>query len=155
MTGLVILTALIFFMCAQTVIVTESSPKQAGTDGAGRKQLLRKAFVMTVNSGQENEYKNRHQPVWPELETMLREHGVRTYTIFLLPQTRQLFAYVEFDSVEQWNAVSQTEVCKKWWVHMKDIMPSNSDNSPVSIELKEVFHLDGPAPLKDPKKLEK
>jgi L-rhamnose mutarotase len=117
----------------------------------GRKHLVRKAFVMTVNAGQENEYEKRHQAVWPELEAVLREHGVKTYTIFLLPGTRQLFAYVEFDSAEQWNAVSKNEICKKWWAHMKDIMPSNPDNSPVSLELKEVFHLDGSALPRDRK----
>ncbi len=63
----------------------------------------------------------------------------------MLPETRQLFAYVEFDGLEQWNAVAQTDVCKKWWAHMKDVMPTNPDNSPVSLELDEVFHIEGPA----------
>jgi len=101
---------------------------------------------MEVNAGQEKEYETRHQTVWPELEVMLKEHGVRTYSIFLLQETRQLFAYVEFDSVEQWNLVAKTEVCQRWWAHMKDIMPSNLDDSPVAADLREVFHLDGTAP---------
>ena len=36
----------------------------------------------------------------------------------------------------------ETEICKKWWKYMADIMETNSDNSPVTIELKEMFHLD-------------
>jgi L-rhamnose mutarotase len=48
---------------------------------------------------------------------------------------------VEIESVEQWNSIAQTEICRKWWRHMRDIMPSNPDNSPISLELEEVFHL--------------
>ena len=137
------LAALLLLMYAQIAISSEKPSTKSGSEDIGRKHLLRKAFVMTVNAGQENEYEKRHRAVWPELEAMLREHGVRTYTIFLLQQTRQLFAYVEFDSVEQWNLVAKTEVCQRWWAHMKDIMPSNFDNSPTAMELREVFHLDG------------
>ena len=45
-------------------------------------------------------------------------------------------------SVEaRWDAVSQTEICQKWWASMRDLMPSNPDNSPESRDLREVFHL--------------
>ncbi len=104
--------------------------------------MIRKAFVMSVLPGCENEYRSRHSPIWPDLEETLRSHGVKNYSIFLHPNTLQLFAYVEFESESQWMAISQTEVCKKWWDHMKEIMPTNSDNSPVVESLDEVFHFD-------------
>ncbi len=104
--------------------------------------MIRKAFVMSVNPGHEAEYERRHRPIWPELEAVLKQHGVRNYSIFLHPETRQLFAYAEIESEEQWAAIAQTPVCKKWWAHMKDLMPSNPDHSPVSQPLKEVFHID-------------
>lgn len=110
---------------------------------------IRKAFVMSANAGQEAEYERRHRRIWPELEAILKQHGVRTYSIFLLPETRQLFAYVEYDCEEQWNAVAETSICQKWWSYMKDIMPSNPDNSPVSSQLKEVFHLDDKGQCQD------
>ncbi len=103
--------------------------------------MKRKAFVMSLNAGAEEEYERRHRPIWPELERTLLEHGVRTYSIFLLRATRQLFAYVEFESETQWQAIAQTEVCQRWWRHMRELMPSNADNSPVSMELREVFHI--------------
>jgi L-rhamnose mutarotase len=109
---------------------------------ATKKQPVRKAFVMTVDAGQEAEYQRRHTPIWPELEATLKKHGVVTYTIFLLPETRQLFGYVEFEDQAQWDAVAKTAVCQRWWKHMKEIMPSNPDNSPISTELKEVFHIE-------------
>lgn len=104
--------------------------------------MIRKAFVMSVNPGQEEEYERRHNPVWPEVAALLKEHGVRNYSIFLHPETRQLFAYAEIEDEARWNAVAQTAVCKKWWARMKDIMPSNPDNSPVASGLREVFHMD-------------
>lgn len=130
------------FICAAMVVVADPTLTRSPRKESRQDHLIRKAFVMTVNSGQEEEYARRHRPIWPELEATLRAHGVKSYTIFLLPETRQLFAYVEFDGVEQWNAVAQTNVCRKWWAHMKDVMPTNPDNSPVSVELNEVFHIE-------------
>ena len=106
--------------------------------------MIRKAFVMSVNEGCEAEYLRRHQPIWPDLEAAFFEHGVQTYSIFLHPQTRQLFAYVEFQNEAQWAAIARTEVCRRWWAHMSELMPSNPDNSPVTAELPEIFHIENP-----------
>jgi len=103
---------------------------------------LRKAFVLAVHEGFEQEYEARHNPIWPELEAVLKEHGVLNYSIFLHPETRQLFGYVEVEDETRWNAIARTEVCQKWWRHMAPIMPSNADQSPVSTPLREVFHLE-------------
>ena len=107
------------------------------------KGTIRKAFIMRVNPGQEREYERRHRPIWPEMEEALIRSGVRTYSIFLDPDTHQLFAYVEFENEEQWKAVSRTAACQGWWKYMRDIMPSNTDNSPISKEMREVFHIEG------------
>ena len=104
--------------------------------------MIRKAFVMSVNAGSEKEYRRRHSPIWPELEATLKQHGVHNYSIFLLPATRQLFAYVEVEDEARWNAIAQTPACRKWWKYMGDVMPSNPDGSPVAHDLREVFHLD-------------
>lgn len=104
--------------------------------------MIRKAFVMSVHAGREMEYEQRHNPIWPELEQTLKKHGVHNYSIFLLPETRQLFAYVEIEDEARWNAIAQTDICKRWWASMKPLMPSNPDNSPVGTELREVFHID-------------
>jgi L-rhamnose mutarotase len=104
--------------------------------------MIRKAFVMSVNPDKHAEYEKRHNPVWPEMQQVLREHGVHNYSIFLHPQTNQLFGYVEIEDQAKWDAIAQTPVCRKWWKHMKDVMPSNPDNSPKSVDIGEVFHLD-------------
>jgi L-rhamnose mutarotase len=104
--------------------------------------MIRKAFRMSVHPGQHAEYERRHNPIWKELEETLLAHGVHTYSIYLDEQSSDLFAYVEFESDERWQAISQTGICQRWWKHMREIMPSHSDHSPVSSELKEVFHLE-------------
>ena len=104
--------------------------------------MIRKAFVMSVHPGLEAEYRRRHSPIWPELEEVLKGHGVANYSIFLNPETRQLFGYAEIEDEAQWAAIAQTEVCRRWWAHMREMMPSNPDNSPVATGLDEVFHLD-------------
>ena len=104
--------------------------------------MIRKAFVMSVNPGQEKEYEARHSPIWPELEATLKSHGVHNYSIFLNSETRQLFACVEIEDEARWNAIAATPICRRWWKHMKEIMPSNPDNSPVALELRQVFHMD-------------
>lgn len=104
--------------------------------------MVRKGFRMSVDAGAEAEYAQRHQPIWQELEAALLDHGVVTYSIFLDPDTRDLFGYVEVESEERWAAIASTDVCRRWWRHMRDLMPSNADDSPVSRNLREVFHLE-------------
>jgi L-rhamnose mutarotase len=104
--------------------------------------MIRKAFVMSVHPGREAEYERRHRPIWPELEATLKKHGVHNYSIFLHPDTRQLFAYVEIEDEARWAAIAQTEVCRRWWQYMDPLMPGNPDHSPVARDLCEVFHID-------------
>ena len=50
---------------------------------------IRKAFVMSVQPGAEEECEKRHNPIWPGLEKVLKDHGVSNYSIFLHPETRR------------------------------------------------------------------
>jgi L-rhamnose mutarotase len=103
--------------------------------------VIRKAFVMRLRAGQLDEYRRRHNPIWPELAAVLKAHGVRNYSIHLHPQTLQLFGCAEIESDERWTAIAQTPVCRKWWTHMRELMDTNVDDSPVSVALEEVFFL--------------
>lgn len=97
---------------------------------------------MSVDADSHEEYEHRHKPIWDDLRAILKHHGVSNYSIFLDPETSQLFGYAEIESEELWATISDTDECKRWWAFMKDIMPTNADNSPVSIDMHEVFHLD-------------
>lgn len=104
--------------------------------------MIRKAFRMQVYPEYQDEYQRRHSPIWKQLHQTLKDHGVHNYSIFLDKETSQLFGYVEIEDPKRWDAIAQTGICQKWWAYMKDIMPSNPDNSPQSRELTEVFHID-------------
>ncbi|MEO6001995.1 MAG: L-rhamnose mutarotase [Opitutus sp.] len=104
--------------------------------------MIRKAFLLHVNSGAEQEYARRHQPIWDELAATLKAHGAHNYSIFLESNTRQLFGYVEIEDEVRWAAIAKTEVCVRWWRFMSDIMPCNPDCSPLAGGLDEVFHLE-------------
>ncbi len=69
--------------------------------------MIRKAFRMSVNEGQESEYERRHNPIWQELTDALTTHGVTSYSIFIDPITRDLFAYAEIESEERWKAIAE------------------------------------------------
>ena len=97
---------------------------------------------MLINVDAEEEYATRHQPIWPALQEVLKNHGVHNYSIFLHKETQQLFAYVEIESEEQWSAIAATPACQQWWNHMADLMPHNPDGSPITTAVTEVFHLD-------------
>ncbi|SFU18611.1 L-rhamnose mutarotase [Kosakonia arachidis] len=103
--------------------------------------MIRKAFVMQVNPEAHEEYARRHNPIWPELEAALKEGGAHHYAIYLDKARHLLFATVEIESEERGNAIASTEICQRWWKYIRDVIPANPDNSPVSTELKEVFHL--------------
>lgn len=102
----------------------------------------RLAFKMKLRNGQEAEYKKRHDELWPELKLLLRETGVSDYSIFLDESTGDLLGVLKVQDPILMDKLPLHPVMQKWWDFMKDIMDSNSDNSPVSISLKEVFHLD-------------
>jgi len=103
--------------------------------------MIRKAFLMQLKAGVQDEYKKRHSPIWPRLERVLKDHGVCNYSIFLHGE-ESLFAYAEIESEELWSRIANTPECKEWWLHMKDLMLTNDDNSPVATEMTEMFHLD-------------
>ncbi|MEB5971243.1 L-rhamnose mutarotase [Pantoea dispersa] len=103
--------------------------------------MLRKAFVMQVYAHCHAEYQRRHTPIWPELERTLKAHGAHNYAIWLDAERNLLFASVEVESEARWQAVAKTEVCQRWWASMRDLMPANPDNSPVSTALQPMFFL--------------
>lgn len=102
---------------------------------------IRKAFLFQIKPGAAEEYARRHNPIWPELEATLREHGVSNYSIHLNAETNELFGYAEIESEERWNAIAQTDINKRWWRFMADLMVTNPDGSPASKPLVECFHM--------------
>lgn len=104
--------------------------------------MIRKSFKMKIYEGQAAEYEKRHNELWPEMQEMIHSHGGRNYSIFLDKETNVLYGYIELEDLELWSKSADTAINRKWWDFMADIMETNPDNSPVSVDLPEVFHLD-------------
>ena len=103
--------------------------------------MQRVAFKMQLYQGFEEEYKRRHEKLWPELEGLLKESGISEYAIFLDPTTLSLFGVLKIVDPLKLADLHSIPVMKKWWTYMKDIMETNVDHSPVSVPLVEVFYL--------------
>ena len=103
--------------------------------------MVKKAFCMKVYPEKQEEYKKRHDELWPEMRTALREHGVIDYSIYLDPSISLLFGYLVIEDEKLWEKMANTSINQKWWKYMEDIMETNPDASPVSWELMPVFEL--------------
>ena len=103
--------------------------------------MHRLAFKMKLHKGFEAEYQKRHDAIWPELQALLKDSGIREYSIFLEEETGNLFGYLQVSSQSAMDALPQYPVMQRWWHYMKDIMEVNEDESPLSIPLKEVFYM--------------
>ena len=102
--------------------------------------MIRYAFKMRIKPGAEEEYKRRHDEVWPEMIEVLKSSGASNYSIFR--SGLDLFAYVELNNLERWNKNPENPTVRKWWNYMSDIMEVNPDNSPKAERLEQVFFLE-------------
>jgi len=104
--------------------------------------MNRFAFKMKLKPGFKEEYKKRHDEIWPELEKLIRETGVSDYSIFLDEGTNILFALHKQSGDSSSQDLGTNPLVQKWWAYMADIMETNPDNSPVTIPLEEVFYME-------------
>ena len=103
--------------------------------------MQRHAFKMQLNPGMEAEYIRRHDAIWPELVTLLREAGISNYSIHLDRRTMTLFGYLERGEDHGLDDLPAHPVMRKWWAYMGDIMATNPDGSPIAIPLVETFYM--------------
>jgi L-rhamnose mutarotase len=105
--------------------------------------MIRNAFKMKLKSGNVEEYKKRHDAIWPELVAALRKAGISDYSIYYDPETQILLAFQKLTDDNTSGTLPQNPVVRKWWDYMNDgIMEYSEKNEPVSIPLTEVFHMD-------------
>lgn len=104
--------------------------------------MKRLAFKMYLNEGQKEEYKKRHNELWPELRKLLKAAGISEYSIFLDEETNTLFAFQKMTGKGNSQDLGQTEIVQKWWAFMSDIMATKADKSPVTVPLEEVFYME-------------
>jgi L-rhamnose mutarotase len=100
------------------------------------------AFTMQLLPGHADEYKRRHDAIWPELGTLLRDAGVSDYSIFLDPSTNVLFAVLRRRDGHAMDALPESPLMQRWWRHMADIMVVHANREPSQQPLHPMFHLD-------------
>jgi L-rhamnose mutarotase len=105
-------------------------------------QMQRIAFTMKIKPGCEEEYRIRHQHVWPELLADLKQAGCHRYSIYA--QGLTLFAYMEVEDFQRFlSSMAASQADERWQQYMSDILVK--ENDPVTgfpYVLPEVFHLD-------------
>lgn len=100
------------------------------------------AFRMKLKPGFADEYKRRHDKIWPELKKAISESGVYDYSIYLDEESLSLFAVQKVRDGGNPDAQKGMAIVRKWWDMMADIMDVNDDNSPVCVSLRPMFHMD-------------
>jgi len=103
--------------------------------------MQRKAFKMFLKPGFELEYQKRHNEIWPELKKLIQQSGVSDYSIFWDRDTNILFATQKVEGDTGSQDLGMDLIVQKWWAYMADIMETNPDNSPVTVEMPELFYL--------------
>jgi L-rhamnose mutarotase len=103
--------------------------------------MTRVAFTMQLHSGKQEEYRRRHDALWPDLAQLLNESGIHSYSIFLDKDSGKLFAFLHIEDPDGMASLRNHPVMRKWWDYMKDIMDTHPDGEPVSTPLQEVFYL--------------
>jgi len=99
------------------------------------------AFRMNLYPGQAAEYERRHDEIFPDPVTALKDAGISDYSIWLDPETHHLFGILTRADNNTIDRLPETEVMKRWWAHMRDVMDCHPDNVPVQVPLKRVFFL--------------
>jgi len=104
--------------------------------------MKRNAFKMKLKKGCEQEYKKRHDEIWPDLVKVHSDAGISDYSIYFDQETLILFAFQKLTDDHTTADLPNDPLIRKWWTYMADLMETNPDGSPKVTALKEVFHMD-------------
>lgn len=85
------------------------------------------AWKALVAEGKIEEYKRRHDNLWPEMKEVLKKAGIRNYTIWNVGN--ELFGYYECEFGAEYAAGVQREsqTVARWDEYMKDILIMETD----------------------------
>lgn len=101
-----------------------------------------RAFKMQLKPGVIDDYRRRHDEIWPELSALLTEAGIYDYSIFLDESTLALFAVLKVRDDNRLDTLHDHPVMKKWWDYMAPLMEVEPDNRPKEWPLPLIFRHD-------------
>lgn len=96
-----------------------------------------------IKPGCKAEYIRRHNAIWPEMVTLLKEAGICNYTIFA--NGDELFGYYECEKGIAFaeRVQAQSPIVDKWNDYMQDILDLEMDpETGAQPKLEPVFRLD-------------
>jgi L-rhamnose mutarotase len=104
--------------------------------------MIRRSFRLTLKEDKLDEYKKKHDEIWPELSNILTNLGVSNYSIHFDEKDNSLIEYMELTDDNQFDKMEEFEIVKKWNIYMQDLLVtvSNEDPSPIVNELTPVFY---------------
>ena len=105
--------------------------------------MQRVCFTLQVRPERLEEYKARHEQVWPEMLEALRETGWHNYSLFLRPDGL-LIGYLETDDFERARKeMARRDVNRRWQEQMSEFFCSNGVRPDSAMApVPEVFHLE-------------
>jgi L-rhamnose mutarotase len=106
--------------------------------------MQRVCFLLKVKKDRLDEYKRRHEQVWPEMLAALRETGWHNYSLFLRDDGL-LIGYLETPDFQKALAgMASKPINEKWQREMGPFFEQLEGQRPdqVMFTLPEVFHLD-------------
>jgi L-rhamnose mutarotase len=104
--------------------------------------MERVCFTFDLRPGAADEYKRRHDEIWPELVEAIQHAGIRNYSLFR--RGTQVIAYAEChpDVASAFGAVGATDVNRRWAEWFKDVIVRLTDDQGNLFLADEVWHLD-------------
>ena len=100
-----------------------------------------RAFRMKLKPGMADEYRRRHDALWPDLADALRDAGIHDYSIFLDEETLHLFAVLKLRDGDTSAFLPEQPVMRRWWGYMADLMETDDSKRPREWQLAPMFHL--------------
>lgn len=101
------------------------------------------AFALRLMPGAMEEYKRRHDALWPEMRAMLLGVGILRYEIYLHEESGLLFAHIERRKDHRMDTIVNNPVSQRWQKHMEGLI-AQEDGRPVRDVLPLMFRLAAP-----------
>lgn len=104
--------------------------------------MERFCFTFEIYEGMEEEYKRRHDEIWPELVEVIQASGLRNYSLFR--RGTQVVAYGEAhpDVATAFGKVGESDANARWAAWFEDVIVNLTDSKGRLLSLEEVWHLD-------------
>ncbi|CAN5567496.1 L-rhamnose mutarotase [soil metagenome] len=104
--------------------------------------MERVCFVLEIAPGTEQEYRQRHDDIWPEMAQAIRDSGISNMTGFRRGTDVYYYAECEPDVATAFRRLGETDVNTRWGESFEGVITRITDESGNLQYAAEVFHLD-------------